>query len=467
MIERLTKLFPKIPGVYLVGGSVRDHLLGKKPVDYDLVVPDNPGEYGRRIASSLHAHLVEIGKPGQTIVRVVSGEIIVDISAMEGETISADMKRRDFTINAMAYELASEKFIDENQGQQDLKHKVIRMLSPRAFVSDPLRLLRAFRMAACLDFKIEPQTLSAIEDHAERIRQSAGERIRDELFKMLQSDTSHSALLKMANSGLFLQIFPDFTASEKKPADPNLSRGITNGTFAADERLQNTFAAYSQLEKLLKAPAETLPPDLEPYYQDFKDSAKALLKFCILWHDIGSPANGDQHAQPRPSRDPAGSAEIARRLCRRYRFANRHTDFIHAIIANQARPFSLFEACQKNTLVRKDVIRLFMMCRQQTPALMLHALAVMYGRHGKDSSESRAFLALVIHLLQEAYSDYEAKAALPPLISGRDLIREFGLTPSPLFKKILFIVEEERLSAEAMSRSDALQMVKKILAEQE
>ncbi|MBW2411946.1 MAG: CCA tRNA nucleotidyltransferase, partial [Deltaproteobacteria bacterium] len=179
MMEQLATIFPKIRGAYLVGGSIRDHLLGKVPVDYDLAVMQDPLEFGRRIASQMPGHLVEIGKPGQMIVRLISGEMSVDISVIEGKTISEDLQRRDFSINAMAYELASGKFIDEVGGQQDLERKVIRMLSPRAFVNDPVRLLRAFRLAAGLEFSIEPATLAAIAQHAGLIRTSARERIKD------------------------------------------------------------------------------------------------------------------------------------------------------------------------------------------------------------------------------------------------------------------------------------------------
>ena len=457
MMERLTKMLPKIPGTYLVGGSIRDHLLGKAPVDYDLVVPENPREYGRRMAGKMSGHMVEIGKPGQTIVRVVSREMIVDISAMEGKTLAEDLQRRDFTINAMAYELATGKFIDDSGGQLDLNRNVIRMLSPRAFVNDPLRLLRAFRLAACLDFTIEPNTLAAIKNNANLIRKSAGERIKDELFKMLQSDTSHPALLKMADSGLFLQLFPEFGPAHKDPANPSRCR----------QALKDTFEAYGQLEGLLNAPAKILPSALGPYVQEVRDTAKALLKFCILWHAIGNPAAGNQHNDPQQSDNPARSAKIAQGLCRRYRFANRHTEYINLIIENQMRPFSLFLAHQNNTQTLKDAIRLFMACRAQTPALMLHALADMYGRYGQSSSEGRAFLEFTIHLLQVEYSTYETRAALPPLISGRDLIKEFELSPSPLFKKILRIVEEERLSAQTMTRPEALQMVKDFLDNQD
>lgn len=430
-----------------MGGSVRDHLLGKVPFDYDLVVLENPRQYGRRVASQMPGHLVEIGKGDQAIIRVVSRKMSVDISAIEGKTLAEDLQRRDFSINAMAYELASGKLIDEFGGQQDLARKVVRMLSPRAFVSDPLRLLRAFRLAACLGFAIEPETLAAIAQHAELIQKSAGERIKDELFKMLQSDSSHPYLLQMADSGLFGQLFPEFGSANKDPAKP----------------LEDTLGAYGQFEDLLKDPAQHLPPALQPHCRELRATVRTLLKFSILWHNIGGPAIDGHNADQDNNVNAARSAEMAKRLCRRYRFSNRHTEYIHFIIKNQIRPFSLFRAHQDHTLTRDDTTRFFMKCRARTPALMLHALAEMYAQQGKDSSRGRAFLDFVIHLLQVGYDAFKAKAALPPLITGRDLIAEFELVPSPLFKEILHMIEEARLCGKAKTRSEALQMVKEIL----
>ncbi len=466
MLEQLATIFPKIRGAYLVGGSIRDHLLGKVPVDYDLAVTENPLEFGRRIASKMQGHLVEIGKPGQMIIRVVSGKMSVDISAIEGKSISEDLQRRDFSINAMAYELASGKFIDEVGGQQDLARKMSRMLSPRAFVKDPVRLLRAFRLAAGLEFSIEPATLAAIAQHAGLIRKSAGERIKDELFKMVQSDNSHPCFLQMADSGLFLQLFPEFMTADKDPA------ALSQNPPALDD----TFSAYGLLEDLLKDPARHLAPILESHYQEFNGEAKALLKFSILWHTIGVPAS-QSFAAASPAADgqntdqcqdvnPSRSAEIAQRLCRRYRFANRHTEYIHFIINNQTRPFALFSADQNNALIRDDMIRFFMNSRAYTPGLMLHALAEMYAKQGKNSARGRAFSGFVIRLLQEEYAAFESEAALPPLITGRDLITEFKLAPSPLFREILHAIEEARLCGKTKTRSEALQMVKEMMAGQ-
>ncbi len=372
----------------------------------------------------------------------------------------------------MAYELASGKFIDEVGGQQDLARKVIRVLSPRAFVNDPVRLLRAFRLASGLEFSVEPATLGAIAQHAGLIRKSAGERIKDELFKMLQSDNSHPYILQMADSGLFLQLFPEFMAADKDPAAPSQDPPAPGDTFSAYAQL----GAYGQLEDLLKDPARHLAPILESHDQEFSGTAKVLLKFSILWHNIGGPAS-QSYAATGPAVDGQNadqcedvnadrSAEIAQRLCRRYRFANRHTEYIHFIIKNQTRPFALFIADQNNTLVRDDTIRFFMISRAHTPGLMLHALAEMYAKQGKHSARGRAFSDFVIRLLHNEYAAFESEAALAPLITGRDLITEFKLVPSPLFREILHTIEEARLCGKAKTRTEALQMVKEIMAGQ-
>jgi tRNA nucleotidyltransferase/poly(A) polymerase len=455
MIGPLSNIFPKTRGAYLVGGSIRDHLLGKTPLDYDIVVSENPRKYARQIALKMPGHLVEIGKPGQTVVRVVSESVSVDVSALNARTIAEDMQKRDFTINAMAYELSSEKLIDDVGGQQDLSKQVIRMVSPRVFVSDPVRLLRAYRLAACLSFVIEPKTKSAIKRYADLIQQSAGERIRDELFKMLQADTSFPSLSQMADSELLFKIFPELLNLKKRPAFNSRHR------YA----LEDTLSAFYHLENLFKDPYQFLPRSLEACYQSLKGIDKALLKFCILWHDIGLPSIQVQtHNAPAPE---TKSARLAQDICKRFRISNRHTDCINLIIQNHTRPFSLFKAYQNKILRRNDLIRFLMKCADQTPGLMLHALAEMYAKQKSKSAKSRAFLEFVIHMLQDEYTGFKAKAALPSLITGSDLINQFGLRPSPLFKKLLRVIEEERLARKTMTRTDALRMVQKFLAELE
>ena len=451
-----SNIFPTTPGVYLVGGSIRDILLGNSPIDYDVVVSENAEKYAHRLAMNLPGRPVKIGKPGQTILRVVSKDINVDVSALNGKNIAEDLQKRDFTINAMAYELSSDTLIDNAGGQKDLVQKIIRMQSPQAFVSDPVRLLRAYRLAACLNFVIEPKTMSAIERHADLIRHSAGERIRDELFKMLRAQSSYPALSQMTDSGILFQIFPELS-------DPK--KDFTN---AADRSaaVEQTLASYCHLESLFKDLYQYLPRSLEPFYEGLDDTIKVLLKFSMLWHGIGRPKIQiqNENSMHRFGEHATQSAEMAKDICQRFRFSNRHTDYINLIIQNHAQPFALFYTNKNNKLAIRDLIRLFMNCRDQTPELMVHAIAELCGKTGINAAENQSFLEFVIYLIQDEYARFKAKAATAPLITGRDLIRKFGLTPSPLFKRVLRFIEEERLIREKMTRTDALRLVKKYIA---
>lgn len=447
------------PGAYLVGGSIRDLLLGNTPIDYDVVVSENPEKYARQLAIHLAGRLVKIGKAGQTILRVVSKDNIVDVSALNGQTIAEDLQKRDFTINAMAYELSSDTLIDIAGGQRDLGQKIIRMQSPRAFISDPVRLLRAYRLAACLNLVIESKTLSAIQRHADLIRRCAGERIRDELFKILRAPESHPALSLMKDSGILFHIFPELSDTHED---------IEN-TAEARPVLKQSLAAYRHLESLLNDPYQFLPRSLEPFYQGLDDTTNALLKFSMLWHDIGRSGfqTQNENGRQRFGGHATQSAEMAKGICQRFRFSNRHTAYINLIIRYHRQPFALFYANRNNRLAVKDMLRFFMNCRDQTPALMVHAIAELYGNKEINAAENQSFLDFTIHLIRHEYARFKAKAATAPLITGRDLIREFGLTPSPLFRRLLSLIEEERLARAKMTREDALRLVKKYIAELE
>jgi tRNA nucleotidyltransferase/poly(A) polymerase len=182
MIQFDTKIFPETPGAFIVGGSIRDLLCGRAPVDYDIAVLGDPVKFARQIESRTNGRLVELGKTGQMIIRIVSEKHIIDVSSIKEASIVKDLRARDFTINAMAYDLASDlasnRLIDPLDAQRDLKNKTIRMVSKDIFKRDPVRLLRAYRIAAEFQFEIESQTQAAIQKHASLIQQSAGERVR-------------------------------------------------------------------------------------------------------------------------------------------------------------------------------------------------------------------------------------------------------------------------------------------------
>jgi tRNA nucleotidyltransferase/poly(A) polymerase len=153
---------PAAPQAYVVGGTVRDLLMQRHPTDIDIAVDGDAALFAGAIADRLRGRVIPMGKPGLITHRVTGRGLLIDVTGLAGDTLENDLRRRDFTVNAMAYDLQHHQLIDRLDGQGDMAARRIRMVTEQAFIDDPLRLLRAFRMAAVLDFAIEPETLAAI-----------------------------------------------------------------------------------------------------------------------------------------------------------------------------------------------------------------------------------------------------------------------------------------------------------------
>ena len=460
MIQIDTKIFPKSQGAYIVGGAIRDILCGRSPLDYDVAVVKDPVEFARQVARNTNGRLVEIGKPGLEIIRVVAKDTIIDISAVKGTSIDADLRARDYSINAMAYDLFSRQLIDPLGGQRDLAHKTIRMVSKRVFKQDPLRLLRAFRMAAVLQFEIESHTKTAIEKQAGLIQQSAGERVREELFKMLQSPQCHDHLCQMADTGLLFAILPELAALKQ----------CRQNRFHQFDVFEHTLHAHYHLEKLLDSSPEQalLRVKNAPLAAGIAESRKPLMKLAILLHDIGKPAvqtadgNGNLHFYDHERQ----SAQMAEAICKRLKCATRATDSICFLVRNHTRPLSLFTALNEQKAGPRAVTRFFIKCAQHIGELLVCATADMLAKKEDQNDRNRAFIKFVNQLLAEFETDFKPKKSMPALLTGHDLINKFGLQPSPLFKKILDRLEEERLSKSEMSRQEALALAKQLIRDQ-
>ena len=467
MIEINANIIPKTKGAYIVGGSVRDLLLELSPSDYDIAVLGNPEQFAKNIASKISGRIVRMGKPGSAsggIIRVVSGDKIFDISSINDASIEEDLNKRDFTINAIAYSLSSGRIIDPLGGIQDLADKKIRMASKRAFINDPIRMIRAYRICACLDLKIDPHTLSAIKRDAKLIKNSAGERIRTELFKILRSYKAYYYLAQMADAGLLREIFPELEAL----------KGCMQNRYHSYDVFEHTMKAFSCLEKILNDYSEYIP---EIYSQNIKQLNKNkgyLLKFAILLHDIGKPAARSIDSQGNIHFYGHGKkgADIANKISKRLKLSTSERYYIDFIVRNHIRPLFLFMSHQKKILTKKGITRFFIKCGDNSPALLLHAIADIQGKGDKEdirpvcvqrTGRDAAFIEFAKAMLLRFFSDFMPRKIKPPLITGYDLINEFGLTPSPLFKKILKIIQEERLSDKINTRQEAIRLAKKIL----
>lgn len=200
--ETLTRLFPALAGLdrscYVVGGAVRDLILGHPPADVDVACNDPLAA-----AKPLRAKVITLGNEEHLrAYRVVHGDHVYDFAELLGHDIAVDLARRDFTVNAMAVDLAHDELLDPHGGRRDLEAKVVRMVRASNFDDDPLRTLKAVRMAVKLDFIIEPETLAAIRERADRIDEVATERIAYELSVIFSSNRLRQAMTLLRQTGL-------------------------------------------------------------------------------------------------------------------------------------------------------------------------------------------------------------------------------------------------------------------------
>lgn len=201
------------PEACLVGGAVRDALLGRRSeyLDLDFVLPTDAVQTARKLAAHYKAGFVVLDADRQ-IARVVFHNATVDLAQQEGDSLEADLRRRDFTINAIAYNPHTQKLIDPLQGYTDLQQGIIRMVSPENLQDDPLRLLRGYRQAAQLGFTIEPTTESVIRQLAPLLQQIAAERVQVELGYLLKSPQGTPWLTAAWEDNLLQGWFPNATA---------------------------------------------------------------------------------------------------------------------------------------------------------------------------------------------------------------------------------------------------------------
>jgi len=453
----LLENLPAAPQAYVVGGTVRDLLMQRHPTDIDIAVDGDAALFAGAIANRLRGRVIPMGKPGLITHRVAGRGLLIDVTALAGDTLENDLRRRDFTVNAMAYDLHHHRLIDMLDGQGDMAAGRIRMVTEQAFIDDPLRLLRAFRMAALLDFAIEPETLAAIARQGYRISQPAGERLRTELLQLMACPASARQIQAMSASGLLLHLLPEMQPMEH-------CRQNRHHDFDVYE---HTLRAYAATEKCLQNAGDIVDALGKRYHAPpYRRTAGAILKYAVLLHDIGKPgtrrvdADGEAHFHGHAQL----SADMAEAIHARLRLSKPECAQARILIANHGRPLSLFSARDAGNLSRKGINRLFRECDPWTPEVLLHALGDTLGKKKKPDATIDRATTLIKDLLRDYFERFRPLADEEPLLSGRDIMQHFRLKPSALIGDLLQAIEEERLAGRITIREEALACAAEFLA---
>jgi len=458
--EPLLGNLPDAPRAYLVGGAVRDLLMQRHPTDVDIAVDGEAAAFAGAIADRVGARVVPIGKPDQITYRVTSRDMLIDITDLAGASLANDLRRRDFTVNAMAYDLHAHRLIDTLGGREDIAARRICMVAEQAFVDDPLRLLRAFRMAAILDFDIAPETLQAIQRHSPRIDQPAGERLRAELIQLMACPSSARQIQAMSDCGLLTCLVPEMQPMQ----------GCRQNTHHDFDVYEHTLRAYAATEACLQT-AGHISRALGKRYQQppYRRTTGAILKYAVLLHDIGKPdtrgvdADGEVHFYGHAER----SANLAEGIHKRLRLSKPECEQARMIIANHGRPLHLLSAHKAENLSRKGVNRLFRECDPWTPEVLLHALGDTMGKKKEPDPAIDLAQHFVQDLLRDYFERFRPLADRHPLMDGRGLMDHFGLKPSALIGDLLNALEEERLAGRINTREAALACAAQYLAAQD
>jgi poly(A) polymerase len=412
---------------YFVGGCVRDTLLSRVPGDYDIATSALPG-----VVERLFPHTKPVGRKFGVML-VIEGPLQIQVATFRAESdyqdgrrpeqVSfgdprADAARRDFTINGLFLDPVTGSVRDWVGGEADLRARLIRTIgsADERFGEDHLRLLRAVRFAAQLDFTIEPATLAAIGAHASKIQGISAERIREELVKIFRPPHAARGLELLHDTGLLAHVLPEVAATVTCEQSPDY---------------HPEGSVFNHLRLMLAQ----LPAD-----------APEMLPWAVLMHDIAKPITA--------SRDPETgsihfyeheriSAEMAETILQRLRFSN---DQIEVVVAAVRHHMQFKDAPQ----MRKSTLRRLLLRDTFSLELALHRLDCLGSHRRLDVYD------LLVRSAEELARQPQIR---PPLLTGHDL-QALGLKPGPVLGALLAELREQQLSDELASREAALAWVR-------
>ena len=450
--------------MYVAGGPVRDWLLGVAARDLDFTVPAGAVLCAREVSALLGGTFVLLDE-GEDVARVVWQGLTLDFSGFRNHTtsIADDLGQRDFTINAMAVlfapdtcTLASLTVIDPLGGMADLAQKRIRTPAVANLLADPLRLLRAYRFAATLDFAIDPQTEAAIAGHGGLLLQTAMERVAYELGLIMGSVHAWQTISRMAEGGLLWVVFPELVAG----------RGLYQPASHHLDVFGHSLEALRCLEKIMLEPEGYFPGQGGLFREAAQGRRGALLKWAALFHDLGKPETHRLIAEKITfyNHDQAGAA-IFEGIAERLHWPKDDRNRVARLIGLHMWPFHLSNARLRTGISRKACLRLVKAVGDDLAGLFLLAMADSLAGQGPGKplgmEENLAALMREVH---GVYEDYIRPVfARPPLVTGHDLIGVFGLEPGPVFKEILEGLITAQVEGLVADREQALAWVKTFL----
>ncbi|MBI3602805.1 MAG: HD domain-containing protein [Candidatus Omnitrophica bacterium] len=479
--------------VYLVGGFLRDQLLNRAGYDFDFAVSKDAISLARALGRAIKGAFVLLHEehPCGRVVKKEKGVLwTFDFSNFRASTIEKDLGLRDFTINTLCLNLRDinhttnwiQKLLDSPQAAKDLKLQTVRMVAPKAFVDDPLRLMRAFSLFAQLGFKIEAKTFGQIQKNVKLIHKVSIERVREEWFKILSSQRTFETLLLMQKSSLLEQVIPQVT----------VMKGVHQGGYHHLDVWRHSLEVVRQFEELVnEIKLESLGVIASPANggtkQSFKRSPRplqglamthfihdylqeeiagghkryALLKFACLLHDIGKPDTRKKEADRMTfhGHEHVGS-RLVRIIAKQMKLSVKERHFLEDLTTWHLRPGYLSNFKKPS---ERMIFRFLRDTKEEALSVLLLSLADQRSTRGALTTKAKhQHHQKICWQMTERFIQQKNQKPLVRLMTGHDLIKKLKLKPSPLFTKILCGVQEAQSLGKISTKEEALILARKI-----
>lgn len=482
LVEKLRAVSPKGQEIYLVGGVVRDILLGRALHDIDIAVVGKAIPLARRIANQINGDFYVLDPErdaGRVLLQDEDGRrLSLDFLPLQGVDIDSDLAARDLTINAMAIDLRQPfALLDPLGGAADLISKTLRACGPDSFAADPVRVLRAIRMAATFGMKIEKETRQRMRSTAKDLGQISPERLRDEFFRLLLAPKPATSLRALDLLGAIEPIFPELVKLKaiEQPA-PHVF-DVWAHTLQVIDKLEFVFHAlddqYPQegaadlvaglvvlrLGRYRRQVSKLLAEELVP-----ERPRRALLLWAALFHDVGKPLTRslEPGGRIRFIEHETRGSEIVEARAESLHLSSAEMDYLRTVVTHHGRPFLLTKEGKPPS--RRAIYRFFRDTSAAGVDICLLSLADFLGKYGAEIPEEELIRHLdILRTLLEAYYEEPYKSVSPPaLLNGDELMAELGLKPGPKVGEILEALREAQAAGDVSDRQQALAFAKSL-----
>lgn len=434
ILQRFSDL-PFQGNVFLVGGAIREFALGSSPRDYDLALSD-PQDLAV-IEQTFRRNAFLLGKKPIQTHRIAAHDIMLDITILEN-SIDSDLKRRDFTMNAIAFDIRKRRVIDPLKGLDDIDRKLIRYPDRASIASDPLRMLKAIRHFATLEgFTLHPELQEAIASARSLIRTTAPERVKYELDLIMESQGASRGMKMLDETGLLFEIVPELMALRTMDIEKQFSLETYGHTVDGFAFLHSRGADY------VGDPAS------------LKD-----VGYALLFHDLGKAhtySYDEKKGLVHFFNHERVSRDIASAIMDRLRFSTHESRRICSLIEHHMRIFLI----SSSDATEKAVRRLIYKMGDLTPLLIVHTLCDMYGSSGGEDNPSTLQVIQNCNAIMSSYHESK-KEPLPRLVSGTDLLN-IGFAEGRFLGESLDVIRDRQVAGEISTRDEALRLAEQML----